>query len=200
MRIAERWLGNANTPVQAAVLKLIDDPDWQVREQLAASLGAMPAAPKETALASLLQRYGDDAVTMDAALSGARGNEPVLLEKLLQPDAPQTAAHEAAIVMVSATIMRAGQDASVQTTLSAIADANRPAWQRAAVLRGAEVALVPNTPMPGSARRGAAPSITATALAAAGAPCPTCPGGAPAREAPTRSTTRAVSPLAPRRS
>jgi mono/diheme cytochrome c family protein len=45
------------------------------------------------------------------------------------------------------------------------------------VLRGAEVALVPNTPIPGSARRGAAPSITATAAATPGAPCATCPGG-----------------------
>ena len=31
--------------------------------------------------------------------------------------------------------------------------------------------------MPGSARRGAAPSITASAVNTAGAPCPTCPGG-----------------------
>ena len=45
------------------------------------------------------------------------------------------------------------------------------------VLRGAEVALVPNSPMPGNPRRGAAPSITATAVGTAGAPCPTCPGG-----------------------
>jgi mono/diheme cytochrome c family protein len=58
-----------------------------------------------------------------------------------------------------------------------VADANRPAWQRSAVLRGAEVAIVPNTPMPGNARRGAAPSITATAVGTVGAPCPTCPGG-----------------------
>src|SRR4029453_5022300 len=97
--------------------------------------------------------------------------------KLLQSDDPQTAAHEAAIVMVSATIARAGQDAAVQTVLATIADANRPKWQRAALLRGAEVALVPNTPMPGLPRRGAAPSITATALATPGAPCPSCPGG-----------------------
>jgi mono/diheme cytochrome c family protein len=175
--VAERWLGEANSAIQAPVLKLIDDSDWQVREQVAASLGAMATGPKETALASLLQKHGDDAIAMDAGLSGARGSEPAILEKLLQPDAPQTAAHEAAIVMVSATIIRAGQDASAQTTLAAIADGNRPAWQRSAVLRGAEVALVPNTPMPGNARRGAAPSITATAVGTPGAPCPTCPGG-----------------------
>jgi putative membrane-bound dehydrogenase-like protein len=177
VRIAERWLGEANSAIPAAVVKLTDDPDWQVREQVAASLGAMPPGPRETALASLLQKHGDDAVTMDAALSGARGSEPALLEKLLQSDAPRTPAHEAAIVMVSATIIRAGQDTSVQTILAAIADTNRPAWQRSAVLRGAEVALVPNTPMPGNARRGAAPSISATAAGTPGAPCPTCPGG-----------------------
>ena len=177
VRIAERWMGETNSPVQAAVLKLIDDPDWQVREQVAASLGALPAGPKETAVASLLQKHADDPVAMDAALSGARGSEPAILEKLLQSDANQTAAHEAAIVMVSATIIRAGQDASVQTTLAMAADANRPAWQRSAVLRGAEVALVPNTPMPGNSRRGIAPSISATAAATPGAPCPTCPGG-----------------------
>jgi mono/diheme cytochrome c family protein/glucose/arabinose dehydrogenase/HEAT repeat protein len=177
VRIAERWLGETNSPVQAAVVKLVDDPDWQVREQLAASLGALPAGLKETTLASLLKRYGDDPITMDAALSGARGSEPALLEKLLQSDDSQTAAHEAAIVMVSASIMRAGQDAAVQTALAAIADAIRPMWQRAALLRGAEVALVPNTPMPGMPLRGAAPSITTTAIATAGAPCPSCPGG-----------------------
>jgi putative membrane-bound dehydrogenase-like protein len=177
VRIAERWMGEANSPIQADVLKLIDDPDWQVREQVAASLGALPAGPKETAVASVLQKHADDPVAMDAALSGARGSEPAILEKLLQTNAPQTAPHEAAIVMVSATIIRAGQDASVQTTLAIAADANRPAWQRAAVMRGAEVALVPNTPMPGNARRGIAPSISATAAATPGAPCPTCPGG-----------------------
>ena len=31
VRIAERWLGDVNHPIHAAVLKLIDDPDWNVR-------------------------------------------------------------------------------------------------------------------------------------------------------------------------
>jgi mono/diheme cytochrome c family protein len=177
VRIAERWLSEPNSPIQAAVVELIDDPDWQVRAQLAASLGVMPTGLKETTLASVLKRSGDDPIVMDAALSGVRGSEPALLDKLLQTADTLTAAHDAAIVMVSATIMRAGQDAAVQTVLAAIADANRQMWQRAALLRGAEVALVPNTPMPGLPRRGVAPSISATALATPGAPCPSCPGG-----------------------
>ena len=45
IRIAERWLGEADHPIQAAVLKRLDDADWAVRQQLAASLGALPAGP-----------------------------------------------------------------------------------------------------------------------------------------------------------
>ena len=177
VRLAERWLGEASSPIQDAVLKLIDDPDWQVREQVAASLGTFPVGQKETAITSLLQKHADDPVAADAALSGARGSEPIILEKLLRADAPQTAAHDAAIAMVTATIVRAGQEAGIQAALAMAADATRPAWQRSAVLRGAEVALVPNTPMPGNTSRGVAPSITATAVGTPGAPCPTCPGG-----------------------
>src|SRR4029453_12692677 len=73
VRLAERWLGDAGSPVQDAVLKLIDDPDWQVREQVAASLGAMATGQKETAIASLLQKHADDPVAGEAGVGGGRG-------------------------------------------------------------------------------------------------------------------------------
>ena len=73
--------------------------------------------------------------------------------------------------MIAATLLRSGSDANVQATLAMVADANRPAWQRAAVLLGAEVALVPNTPMPGTRGRRWRASITASAEHP-GAPCP----------------------------
>jgi mono/diheme cytochrome c family protein len=177
VRIAERWMGDANSPIHAPVLKLIDDTDWNVPQQLAGSLGAMAPGVKATALASLLRKHANDPVTMDAALSSMRGSEAEVLEQLLTSAQTPSPPQETAIVMIAATIVRAGQDAGVQSTLAIVADATRPAWQRAAVLRGVEVALVPNTPMPGNARRGSAPSISATANATAGAPCPTCPGG-----------------------
>ncbi len=88
----------------------------------------------------------------------------------------QTPARETAITMLSATIVKAAQDATVQTLLAWVADENRPAWQRSALLRGVEVALL-NSAMPGSGRRGIAVTTTAAAVSKPDAPCPTCPGG-----------------------
>jgi mono/diheme cytochrome c family protein/glucose/arabinose dehydrogenase len=187
IRLAERWLGQAGHPVQAAVLKRLDGAGWAERKQLAASLGALPSGVREAAIASLLDRYADDPMAMDAALSGVRGAEAALLERIVQvtsgaqppadvggrqPADPsaQTPQREAAITMIAATLIRGGQDATIQNVLASIADESRPAWQRAALLLGAEVAVL-GVPMPGTppARRGGPIS--------AAAPCPTCPGG-----------------------
>jgi mono/diheme cytochrome c family protein len=75
--------------------------------------------------------------------------------------------------MLAATIVRGAQDAAVQNLFAWIADDARPGWQRSALLRGAEVAVL-GAAMPGSpaGRRGGAPAPTTAA-----APCPTCPGG-----------------------
>jgi mono/diheme cytochrome c family protein len=71
--------------------------------------------------------------------------------------------------MLTATILRGGQDAAVLDVLASAGDSSRSEWQRSALLRGAEGAIL-NAPMPGSAGRRGAPPI-------ANAPCPTCPGG-----------------------
>jgi mono/diheme cytochrome c family protein/glucose/arabinose dehydrogenase len=169
VRLAERWLGEANHPIQAAVLKRLDDGDWAVREQLAASLGALPPGPRETALVSLLDRVADDPVVLDAALSGLRGSEAALLEELLLA-ASQTPQREAAMTMTAATIVRGSQDVVIRTLIGLLADESRPGWQRSALMRGAEVALI------GAAAPGRPTGRRAGPLAAA-LPCPTCPGG-----------------------
>ena len=171
IRIAERWLGEENHPVQAAVLKRLDDGDWMVRYQLAASLGVMPAAVRDGAAVTMLERHAGDPVAVDAVLSGLRGSEAVVLERLTRGESrPATPDRETVVTMLAATIARSAQDAPVQALLEWIADARRASWQRAALLRGAEVAWL-GAPIPGTpgARRGAAPS--------APFPCPTCPGG-----------------------
>ena len=149
IRLAERWLIEANPVIQAAVLARLDDSDWFVREQLAASLGTLPLGMRETAVATLLERHGDDPITLDAALSGLRGSEAVVVEKLLQVGGSPTPQVTPALTMLAATIVRGAQDAAVQKVFSQVADENLPAWQRSALLRGAEVALL-GAEMPGT--------------------------------------------------
>jgi mono/diheme cytochrome c family protein len=151
----------------------------------------------------MLTRHGDDPVTVDAALSGLRGQEADMLTRLLR-ETNETPQLSAAMTMLSGTIVRGGRDANVQTVLRWIADTPRPAWQRAALLNGAEVALL-NAPMPPAARtaRSAGPARGEAAPAAA-PPCPTCPGarsgpgGAPAfpaRSAGAPAPARPIGPL-----
>ena len=169
IRIAERWLGEPDTPVQAAVLKRLDDPAWPVRHQLAATLGVLPGSAREQAAARLLERSGDDPITLDATLSGLRGSEMAVLEQLLK-DPARDAQREAAATMIAATVARGAQDAASQRLFGTIGEEGRPEWQRAALIRGAEVALL-GAAMPGSEGRRGGPA------AAPNAPCPTCPGG-----------------------
>jgi mono/diheme cytochrome c family protein len=171
IRMSEHWLGDAASPVRAAVLARLDDADWAVQRQLAATLGELPVEARLAPMATVLERHGDDPVTVDAAISGLRGQEVAMLTRLLQSptETPQRAA---VITMLSGTLVRGGQDASAQTILQWVSETARPAWQRAALLAGAEVALL-NAPMPGMAVAAAAPA----AAPVTPAPCPTCPGG-----------------------
>jgi mono/diheme cytochrome c family protein len=179
VRLAERFMPE-DRQVQAAVAKLVDDADWNVRDQLAASMAALPDGTRETTMAALLDKRGDDPVVVDAALSGIRGRESALLTELLKTGS-DTPPREQAITIVAATVVRAAQDAPVQALLTWIADDSHPAWARFAVLRGAEIALTGATaPGAGRGRRGGGNAN------AADAPCPTCagarggPGGASA--------------------
>jgi mono/diheme cytochrome c family protein len=66
--------------------------------------------------------------------------------------------------------VRNAEETGAQEVLTRIADSSRPEWDRTALMRGAEIALL-NGQMPGNPpRRGGPPP------SAAAAPCPTCPG------------------------
>jgi mono/diheme cytochrome c family protein/glucose/arabinose dehydrogenase len=180
VRLAERWLGRPNHPLRAAVLKRLQDTDWAVRRQLAASLGALPAGERDAAIVSLLDAHADDPVTLDAALSGLRGGEAAVLERLMrtprlrsgEAGGRQTPERQAAsITMLAATIVRRAQESRIQDLFAWIADGSRNDWQRSALLRGVEVALLGVT-MPGTPAPRVAPAETTVP-----APCPTCPGG-----------------------
>ena len=149
LQIADRWLVQGNQAVQDAVLKLTQDPDWAVRRQLAATLGSFQqGSPAEAAIVAMLERFGDDPLTVDAALSGLANREPAILQRVLA--APeQTPQRAAVITTLAATIVKGGQDKPVQDLLQAVAENSRPAWQRAALLAGAEAVLV-GVPLPGA--------------------------------------------------
>jgi mono/diheme cytochrome c family protein len=172
LMLSERWLGQADHPIQAAVLKRTTDTDWAVRHQLAATLGAFPpnSTASDAALMGLFEKYGEDPLTVDAAISGLTGRESAVLQKLLAtPDA--TPQRTAAITTLAATVVKSGQDPRIQELLQWIADSSRPAWQQQALLAGAESALL-NAPLPGTAapRANSAAAASNTAPGARGGP------------------------------
>jgi mono/diheme cytochrome c family protein/glucose/arabinose dehydrogenase len=171
VRVSEKYLKEPGHALHAAVIRLASDPDWAVRAQVAASLGELPAGERELALVSVLDLHGTDPIAADAALSGMSGIADKVLDGLLSR-ATETPARSAAITLVAGTIVTAAQDAPVQAVFDKIADPQRAAWQRSALLRGAEVSLLgaaaPGSPAGRGRGRGAA---------AAEEPCPTCPGG-----------------------
>ena len=175
VRLAERWLrdgdaGHQNSAaLRSAVVALASDPDWAVRPQVGASLGELAPSAKPAAIAAFLARNAGDPVATDAALSGAAGSEAAVMDALTA-ETGETPERAAAVTMLTATIVSGAQDASVQRVFDFAADASRPAWQRAAMLRGASVTLL-GSEAPGSPARGRGRG------AAGDAPCPTCPGG-----------------------
>ena len=167
VRLAERWIGVPGHAVHAALLKRVEDADWAVRQQLAASLGGLPPDERTPAILAVLERHGQDPVALDAALSGISGAEMTVLDQLLKSATAQTPPRESAMIMLAATVARAGGSAPAQRLLAALAE-DRADWQRAALLRGAEIALL-GSALPGTPARRGGPALPAP-------PCPSCPG------------------------
>ena len=175
VRVSERWLKEPGHALHAPVVRLTSDSDWAVRAQVAASLGELPVGEREAALASVLDQHATDPIAADAALSGMKGIEEAVLDRLLLSPT-ETPARSAAVTLVAGTIVAAAQDRPVQALFDKIADPQRPAWQRSALLRGAEVSLL-GAAAPGSpAGRGRGRGV-AQGAAQGDEPCPTCPGG-----------------------
>jgi len=170
VRIAERWLGEEEIhPLHARVIAMVNDRDWAVAQQAAASMGSFPPGLRERSIASVLAGHSLDPILVDTALSGVRDGEATVLAMLLNPDVERTERREAAITVVAATLAKSGQESAVIELFQRIADPARPDWKRSALLRGAEVAFA-GAPMPGTPAPARASNST-------DAPCPTCPGG-----------------------
>jgi putative membrane-bound dehydrogenase-like protein len=143
IRLAERWLAESNHPLKASVLSMIDDANWTVRRQLAASIGSMPSGDRLDAITAILRRYGRDEITVDVAISGIPGQELEVLTRLLQQDGltAKAPALDDAVAMLAAAGVGRGNAAALSNVLEIAGDAKRVTWQRVAVLRGADMAL-----------------------------------------------------------
>ena len=110
------------------MFKRIDDPDWAVRHQLAATLGTFRRgrpARETTALVTLLERFGNDPLTVDAAAERLSGPRRRYCERLLQTSGADAAAdrrdHDA-----RGDARQGGAGSSVQNVLQWIAEDSRP--------------------------------------------------------------------------
>ena len=139
IRLSERWLREGNAPLTAGVLKLMDDPSWTVRRQLGASLGELPQAARTEPAVTLLSRYGSDEIVVDATISGLRGAEGDVLERVLQ--AHPAAGEADAVTMLAAAVAKSAIVPSVQRLLARAGDEATPAWQRSALLQGLDTGL-----------------------------------------------------------
>ena len=185
VRMAERWLAQPDPAIAGALMKRTADPDAAVHRQVAASIGGLPPQAREGAAAVLLQRYADDPITVDAALSGIHGGEVAVLNMILA-DAGAKPESSPAVMMLAATILRGEDATAAQNVFAHVADTSKAEWQRSALLRGAEVALLGRAGAGRARRANGAASRTAVrcrarrALADARAPAAPMPSSGPA--------------------
>jgi mono/diheme cytochrome c family protein len=136
VRLSEHWLASSQ-PMRAAVLKLIDDNNWFVRRQLAATLGEFPKAERLTPILTMLQKYGSDSITVDAALSGIPGQENDALNALTKQANPSTDA----IAMLAGAASKGRNPAEVQSMIKMADDTSKPTAIRVAVMKGLALGL-----------------------------------------------------------
>ena len=104
VRWSEPWLAEPGHPLAAAALRLMDDPHWTVRRQVAASIGELPRAARLEPAVAMLRRYGGDPITVDAVVSGLSGMEAEVLARLTQDEGNAEAAE--AVAMLTGALAR----------------------------------------------------------------------------------------------
>jgi mono/diheme cytochrome c family protein len=137
LRGAEPFLAKGDAAMQAAVLKKSDDSSWQVRRQLVASLGELPREARVAPVVGLLKKYGNDAITVDAGISGLKGLEADALTQLLAQSSPGTDAVE----MLAGAAGKSRDVAQVQKLIALAVDAGQPTPLRLAMLNGTATGL-----------------------------------------------------------
>jgi mono/diheme cytochrome c family protein len=135
VRGAEGFL--AKGQMLEAVLKKAGDANTVVRHQAAASLGELPPGLRLAPVVGLLYRYGDDAIAVDAAVSGLKGMEADALALLIA----QPGANADPVEMLAGAAGKSRDLAQVQKLLALAVDTKQPVALRLAMLNGAATGL-----------------------------------------------------------
>jgi mono/diheme cytochrome c family protein/glucose/arabinose dehydrogenase len=167
VRLAERFLGSANPAIVTSVLALANDKNWNVRRQVAASIGELPVSARNQPAISLLKKYGSDPLIVDAVISSIPGAEEQVLNEVLHLT-PGEAGPTEAVTALAAAITRSGEVAAIQKLFALVTDDARPAAVRLAVLQGIDKVL-PAAGAPAGRGGRAAGSVALAGLSTPGA-------------------------------
>jgi mono/diheme cytochrome c family protein len=132
LRGAEPYLAKGDTTMLAAVMKKADGSNWQVRRQLAASLGALPPNMRVAPVVAVMKKYGDDHITVDAAISGLKGQEADALDQLVAQSGTTDAEQ-----MLAGAAAKSRIEGQTQKLIALATDASKPTAVRLAILNGA---------------------------------------------------------------
>src|SRR5205823_4238464 len=121
VRLSERWL-DRDADLRSALTPLLDDKNWNVRRQVAASLGAMPAAERIDPAVAVLTREGADPIIVDAAVSSLSGVEADVLARVMQAKTAGAAPAEPreAVAMLAGAVAKSGNVAAVQRVIDVV--------------------------------------------------------------------------------
>jgi len=136
LRLSERWLASDGA-MRAAVMSLMDDANWFVRRQLTATLGELPLDQRVSPIVAMLQKYGDDPITVDIALSGLHNQETIALAQLIKQ--PQSSTD--AVAMLAGAASKSRDQAMIENLINLASNSETPTPIRAAVMNGVGIGL-----------------------------------------------------------
>ncbi|HVE35206.1 MAG TPA: c-type cytochrome [Gemmatimonadaceae bacterium] len=136
IRVAEPHLARAGDALQPIVLALLSDRSPTVRRQLAASLGELPLAVRDSALLDVVVRYGDDPVVADLVVSALFDRELPFLERAL---ATKGSARDTIVRALAAAITASHNASAIERVLELAGSASRPRATRLALLAGIQL-------------------------------------------------------------
>jgi mono/diheme cytochrome c family protein len=169
VRIGERYLASGDATFTKAVLALANDKNWNVRRQVAASIGELPAPARTEPAVSLLKRFGSDPIMVDAVISSIAGAEEAVLTEVLRTQAGQPAIGSDAVVALAAAITRSGDAPAIQRLFAMVTDESRPSAVRVALLQGVDHVLPSAGAGGGRGGRGTAGGVRLPGLSTPGA-------------------------------